>query len=237
MDAMSESEYSLKPRKSRKSEHSPREIANDKVVDFAAFKAKVNIHSSAVFETKAWKRSRIKKGYLIARIKGYDPVEGEYGVHYLKVLGRRPKKTSGDYSLYEHAGFFTWQALQAGGGPPWQMPSLQLSPVVHASPSSHGSPVVPKTKQPPALSQVAAVQGTSMKSGRQSVPAGAGMLPTHCPPWQLSTCVQMLKSSQGVPFGAFRSGHTGDDPLQKSGASQTPDGPPLVKHGVPLASS
>jgi len=31
------------------------------------------------------------------------------------VLSRRPKKTSGDYSLYEHAGFFTWQALQVNG--------------------------------------------------------------------------------------------------------------------------
>ena len=81
----------------------------------AAFKAKVTIHSSAVFEAKNWKRSRIKKGWLIARIKGYDPVESEYGVNYLKVLGRNPKRTSGDYSLYEHAGFFTWQSLQAGG--------------------------------------------------------------------------------------------------------------------------
>jgi hypothetical protein len=46
---------------------------------------------------------------------GYDPVESEYGVNYLKVLSRNPKKTSGDYSLYEHAGFFTWGALQTGG--------------------------------------------------------------------------------------------------------------------------
>ena len=70
---------------------------------------------SAVFEAKKWKRSRVKKGYLIARIAGYDPVESEYGVSYLKVLSRNPKKTSGDYSLHEHAGFFTWGALQAGG--------------------------------------------------------------------------------------------------------------------------
>jgi hypothetical protein len=71
----------------------------------------VTIHSSAVFGDDKWKRSRIKKGYLIMRVKGYDPVESEYGVHYLKVLSRNPKKTSGDYSLYEHAGFFTWGAL------------------------------------------------------------------------------------------------------------------------------
>jgi hypothetical protein len=108
-------EYSPKPKKSRKSEYSSCEITSQKVIDFEAFKAKVTIHSSAFFEMKAWKRSRVKKGWLIARIKGYDPVESEYGVHYLKVLGRNPKKTSGDYSLYEHAGFFTWQSLQAGG--------------------------------------------------------------------------------------------------------------------------
>jgi len=116
---LTQGEYSPEPKKSRrvntKSEHSPREIASQKVVDLAAFKAKVTIHSSAVFETGKWKRSRVKKGWLIARIKGYDPVESEYGVHYLKVLGRRPKKTSGDYSLYEHAGFFTWDVLQAAG--------------------------------------------------------------------------------------------------------------------------
>jgi hypothetical protein len=113
------SDYSPPPQKRRTAKASkaltPCESASEKVVDLAAFKAKVTIHSSAVFEAKRWKRSRIKKGYLIARIPGYDPVESEYGVHYLKVLSRNPKKTSGDYSLYEHAGFFTWGALQAGG--------------------------------------------------------------------------------------------------------------------------
>lgn len=113
------SEYSPKPRKSRaskvKSEYSPCETASEKIVDLAAFKATVNIHSTAVFDEDKWKRSRIKKGYLIARIEGYDVVEGEYGVHYLKVLSRNPKKTSGDYSLYEHAGFSTWRTLQASG--------------------------------------------------------------------------------------------------------------------------
>ena len=116
---VTESEYSPKAKKPRslkiKSEQSPGEMAASKVVDLAAFKAKVTIHPHAVFEAKRWKRSRIKKGHLIARISGYDPVESEYGVSYLKVISRRPKKTSGDYSLYEHAGFFTWPALQAGG--------------------------------------------------------------------------------------------------------------------------
>jgi hypothetical protein len=112
-------DYSPKPRKGRAPTASKaltrRDNASEKVVDLAAFKAKVTIHSSAIFEAKQWKRSRLKKGYLIARIAGYDPVESEYGVSYLKVLSRNPKKTSGDYSLYEHAGFFTWGALQAGG--------------------------------------------------------------------------------------------------------------------------
>jgi hypothetical protein len=119
VDSVTESEYSPKPRKSRslkvKTERSPCEIKSEKVVDLGEFKAAVTIHHPAVFEAEKWKRSRIKKGYLIARIAGYDPVESEYGVHYLKVIKRNPKKTSGDYSLYEHAGFFTWRALQAGG--------------------------------------------------------------------------------------------------------------------------
>lgn len=97
------------------SKPAPRQSASDKVVDLAAFRSKVTIHSGAYFEAKKWKRSRVRKGWLIARIRGYDPVESEYGVSYLKVVGRRPKRTSGDYSLYEHAGFFTWSALQAAG--------------------------------------------------------------------------------------------------------------------------
>lgn len=112
-------DYSPKPQKSRslkiKGEQSPCEIAASEVVDMAAYKAAVTIHHPALFEAGKWKRSRVKKGWLIARIKCYDPVESEYGVSYLKVLSRRPKKTSGDYSLHEHAGFFTWDALQAGG--------------------------------------------------------------------------------------------------------------------------
>jgi hypothetical protein len=119
VEAGTEGDYSPKPRKSRKPKASKpltsREIASEQVVDLAAFKASATIHSSAVFDADKWKRSRIKKGYLIARIEGYDPVESEYGVHYLKVISRNPKKTSGDCSRYEHAGFATWKALQAVG--------------------------------------------------------------------------------------------------------------------------
>src|SRR5262245_1615639 len=112
-------ECSPKPQKSRslkiKGEYSPCQIASAEVVDMAAYKAAVTIHPPAVFEDEKWKRSRVKKGFLIARVKGYDPVESEYGVHYLKVLSRHPKKTSGDCSLHEHAGFFNWEALEAAG--------------------------------------------------------------------------------------------------------------------------
>lgn len=114
------SDYSPKPRREAprpaRREYSPSENASSKVVDLAAFKAKVTIHSSAFFDDDRWKRSRVRKGYLIARIQGYDIVESEYGVSYLKVTGRKPKKqTSADFSIHEHAGFFTWAALQAGG--------------------------------------------------------------------------------------------------------------------------
>jgi hypothetical protein len=96
-------------------DYSPKPELLGELIDIAEFKAKVTSHPSAIFDDKKWKRSRVKLGQLIARVQGYDLVESEYGVNYLKVLKRRPKRTSGDYSLHEHAGFFTWRALQAGG--------------------------------------------------------------------------------------------------------------------------
>jgi len=96
-----------------KSDYSPCKEPAGEVIDLAAFRAMVTSHPSAYYDKDKWKRSRVKKGYLIHRIEGYDPVESEYGVSYLKVIRRHPKVTSGDYSLYEHAGFFTWDALQA----------------------------------------------------------------------------------------------------------------------------
>lgn len=116
---VTESEYSPKAKKSRPARTpkplTAREIASEKVVDMTAFKAAGDYSPSVVFDADKWKRSRVKKGWLIERIKGYDPVEGEYGVHYLKVLKRNPKKTSGDCSLHEHAGFATWEAMQSTG--------------------------------------------------------------------------------------------------------------------------
>jgi hypothetical protein len=82
------------------------------ILDFVALSQKVNSHLSG----RKWKKSRIRKGWLIARIKGYDIVESEYGISYLFVIRRKsPKQTSADFALYEHAGFFTWQALESAG--------------------------------------------------------------------------------------------------------------------------
>jgi hypothetical protein len=84
-----------------------------------AFRPKPNIQE-ATFDKKSWKRSLRRPGFLIRRIKGYDIVEnGPYGVSYVKVLNRKAKpgiqKTSSDSRLYEHAGFFTWSALERMG--------------------------------------------------------------------------------------------------------------------------
>lgn len=82
------------------------------IIDFVALSQKVNSH----FSGRRWKQSRVKPGWLIARLKGYDIVESEYGINYLFVVARQPRKfTSADFSLYEHAGFFTWQAMEAAG--------------------------------------------------------------------------------------------------------------------------
>lgn len=107
-----ESDYSSLP----KSDYSPKKKVNShfraEVVDIKNFRAKVSSHSKG----EKWKPSRIRPGYLIKRIKGYDVVESEYGVSYLYVTTRKPKKaTSGDFGQYEHAGFSTWATLEKNG--------------------------------------------------------------------------------------------------------------------------
>lgn len=83
-----------------------------KILDFKKDGRKVNSHSGG----SKWKKSRVKPGFLIRRIKGYDIVESEYGVSYLFVVTRKPSKvTSGDCSLYEHAGFNTWKTMEMTG--------------------------------------------------------------------------------------------------------------------------
>lgn len=77
----------------------------------------VNSHSVG----DKWKKSRLKKGWLIKRIQGYDIVESEYGVSYLFVVVRESKKdsrkkvTTADFTIHEHAGFSTWETLKSNG--------------------------------------------------------------------------------------------------------------------------
>lgn len=94
----------LKKYKSQKNKQDTQKVSTD----FSDENGEVSTH----FDRKKWKRSRVKKGYLIRRIKGYDISEDEYGVSYLYVITRGPsKKTSADFGLYEHAGFMNWATL------------------------------------------------------------------------------------------------------------------------------
>lgn len=90
----------------------PRKKVSARIYSFK--EAKVNTHFATA--GKGWKRSAKRSGWLIERIPGYDIVEDEYGVSYVFVLTRTPKKkTSSDYTKHEHAGFFTWTALELAG--------------------------------------------------------------------------------------------------------------------------
>lgn len=116
------SDRSPKPVKAKVTGHREKKVTGhfqNKVTDLADFKRKVTGHFSAGHSSKSdrslWKESREKPGHLIRRIKGYDIVEETYGVKYLYVVDRSPKKTSADFTLYEHAGYFTWAALEKAG--------------------------------------------------------------------------------------------------------------------------
>jgi hypothetical protein len=86
----------------------------------------------------------------------------------------------------------TFPSSQSGGAPPTQVPSEHVSPVVQASPSSHGSVVSVCTQSPVAGSQLSSVQSLpSLQSG--------GAPPTQVPPEHVSPTVQASPSSQGVP--------------------------------------
>jgi hypothetical protein len=106
---------SQQPEKRKRVSRLKAETAN--VLNFQEVKAKLSSQqASAEYDEKRWKLSRIKasEGVLIKRIKGYDLVENEYGVAYLKRLGGR-NKTSADTLTYPFAGFFNWQALAVAG--------------------------------------------------------------------------------------------------------------------------
>lgn len=111
-----------RPKPSKVSTHLSKEVSTHsakdlpaQVYDLADYTGKVSTHFSG-FDRKIWKRSRERPGFLIRRIKGYDISEDKYGVSYLFVTGRQPKKrTSADFASHEHAGFFNWQALEKIG--------------------------------------------------------------------------------------------------------------------------
>ncbi len=85
-------------------------VAN--VLDFKGFKSRrLTSQSTADFDKKHWKRSRVKPGWLIRRLTGYSIVENEYGVQYLGVVSRKPDRMSADSLTYPLAGFFTWSVM------------------------------------------------------------------------------------------------------------------------------
>lgn len=68
-----------------------------------------------VFNKRHWKVSRAHKGWAIRRFSGYSIAETEYGVSYLKVLSRKPDRTSADNSAFPLAGYFNWKSLVTAG--------------------------------------------------------------------------------------------------------------------------
>lgn len=85
------------------------------IIDFTAFSAQFSHLTELEYNSKKWKRSRVKPGYLVKRIPGYIIVESEYGVQYLKVLQWNPTRTSADLDLYPVAQFCNWEALTDAG--------------------------------------------------------------------------------------------------------------------------
>lgn len=124
---MLQTEHSISPSEESKAEYSAEtkteysasgeacDGASAQLYDLAEFRSRLSTQSSAIYDKKKWKRSREKPGFLIKRIRGYNPVEDKYGVSYLYVLSRKPDRTSGDYSVYPFAGFFNWEALGNAG--------------------------------------------------------------------------------------------------------------------------
>ena len=88
------------------------------VTDFNDFKRnRLNAQSAMAdssaesFDKKKWKRSRLRPGWLIKRLTGYQPVEDEYGCQYLGVVSRKPDRMSADRSAFPFAGFLTWESM------------------------------------------------------------------------------------------------------------------------------
>jgi len=106
------------------------------------------------------------------------------------LLALRQPRTLSQVSVVQ-----TLESSQLGGAPPTQAPPLQVSLVVHASPSLHGA-VLFTFRHPSWLSQVSLVQ---MFESSQL----GGAPPTQEPPLQVSLVVQTLPSSHGLVLLAW----------------------------------
>ena len=94
------------------SEHSAKPIKGQKLSTQSSSRL---IENTATYRKSDFKKSRIKKGWLIRRLAGYSIAETEYGVSYLWVLSRKPDRTSADNSVWPLAGYFNWKSLEQSG--------------------------------------------------------------------------------------------------------------------------
>lgn len=82
------------------------------VINLADFRTQFHSGLRAPYDRSKHKRSRVKPGHLIVRVDGYSIAEDEYGVCFLKVLSRKPDRTSADFTKYPYAGFFKWSVAE-----------------------------------------------------------------------------------------------------------------------------
>ncbi len=108
-------DYSVRAKSETPLTTQPEQPLPAQLFDFMTLAPKLSSQRGVLYDNKIWKRSRVKKGWLIRRIEGYSISETEYGVHYLFVISRKPDRTSGDMTQHPLAGFFNWQALQDAG--------------------------------------------------------------------------------------------------------------------------
>jgi len=92
-------------------------------------------------------------------------------------------------------------SLQSFAAGPAHLPAAQMSPVVHALPSSHEVPstMLGVVQVPDVVTQTPATWHWS------SAVHTTGLLPAQLPPLQVSDCVQKLPSLHVVPFSAVLS--------------------------------
>jgi hypothetical protein len=96
-------------------------------------------------------------------------------------------------SALQESSVHGFESPQFGGGPPWQVPPEQVSPVVQALPSLHAAEFGVFTQPTAGLHE-------SLVQGFASLQLGAAP-PWHAPPEQVSPVVQALPSLHGCVFG------------------------------------